>query len=125
MSHERATTAAKNGLFDDEIVNIEVPQRRGDPVFVTADEGVRPGTTAASLGKLRPAFAADGTVTAGSASQISDGAAGVVVMSWAKAEELGAPILAEIGAHGVVAGPDPSLLSQPSNAILKPSAGRA
>jgi acetyl-CoA C-acetyltransferase len=119
MSHERATTAAKNGLFDDEIVNVEVPQRRGDPVFVTADEGVRPGTTAASLGKLRPAFAADGTVTAGSASQISDGAAAVVVMSRAKAEELGAPILAEIGAHGVVAGPDPSLLSQPSNAILK------
>jgi acetyl-CoA C-acetyltransferase len=88
-------------------------------VLVTADEGVRAGTTAASLGKLRPAFAADGTVTAGSASQISDGAAAVVVMSRAKAEELGAPILAEIGAHGVVAGPDPSLLSQPSNAILK------
>jgi acetyl-CoA C-acetyltransferase len=119
MSHERATVAAKNGLFDDEIVNVEVPQRRGDPVLVTADEGVRAGTTAASLGKLRPAFAADGTVTAGSASQISDGAAAVVVMSRAKAEELGAPILAEIGAHGVVAGPDPSLLSQPSNAILK------
>ena len=119
MSHERATTAAKNGLFDDEIVNVEVPQRRGDPVLVSTDEGVRPGTTAESLGKLRPAFAADGTVTAGSASQISDGAAAVVVMSRARAEELGAPILAEIGAHGVVAGPDPSLLSQPSNAILK------
>jgi acetyl-CoA C-acetyltransferase len=119
MSHERATMAAKNGLFDDEIVNVEVPQRRGDPVVVTTDEGVRPGTTAASLGKLRPAFAADGTVTAGSASQISDGGAAVVVMSRAKAEELGAPILAEIGAHGLVAGPDPSLLSQPSNAILK------
>jgi acetyl-CoA C-acetyltransferase len=86
---------------------------------VTDDEGVREGTTAASLAKLRPAFAADGTVTAGSASQISDGAAAVVVMSRAKAEELGAPILAEIGAHGVVAGPDASLLSQPSNAILK------
>ena len=96
-----------------------VPQRRGDPVTVTDDEGVREGTTAASLAKLRPAFAADGTVTAGSASQISDGAAAVVVMSRAKAEELGAPILAEIGAHGIVAGPDPSLLSQPSNAILK------
>jgi len=96
-----------------------VPQRRGDPVVVTDDEGVREGTTAASLAKLRPAFSADGTVTAGSASQISDGAAAVVVMSRAKAEELGAPVLAEIGAHGVVAGPDPSLLSQPSNAILK------
>jgi acetyl-CoA C-acetyltransferase len=118
-SHDRATTAGKNGLFDDEIVNIEVPQRRGDPLLVTEDEGVRPGTTAASLAKLRPAFAPDGTVTAGSASQISDGAAAVIVMSRAKAEELGAPVLAEIGAHGVVAGPDPSLLSQPSNAILK------
>ncbi len=119
MSHERAANATKNGVFDGEIVDVEVPQRRGDPILVSADEGVRPGTTAESLGKLRPAFAADGTVTAGSASQISDGAAAVVVMSRAKAEELGAPILAEIGAHGVVAGPDPSLLSQPSNAILK------
>jgi acetyl-CoA C-acetyltransferase len=119
MSHERATSAAKNGLFDDEIVPVEVPQRRGDPVQVTEDEGVRPGTTAETLAKLRPAFSPDGTVTAGSASQISDGAAAVVVMSRAKAEELGAPILAEIGAHGTVAGPDPSLLSQPSNAIAK------
>jgi acetyl-CoA C-acetyltransferase len=119
MSHERAITARKNGLFDDEIVNVTVPQRKGDPLTVSEDEGVRPGTTAASLGKLRPAFSADGTVTAGSASQISDGAAAVVVMSRAKAEELGAPILAEIGAHGTVAGPDASLLSQPSNAIAK------
>ena len=119
MSHDRATTAGKNGLFDDEIVNVEVPQRKGEPLVVSEDEGVRPGTTVASLAKLRPAFAADGTVTAGSASQISDGAAAVVVMSRAKAEELGAPILAEIGAHGTVAGPDPSLLSQPSNAIAK------
>ena len=119
QSHERAVTARKNGLFDDEIVPVTVPQRRGDPVTVTDDEGVREGTTAASLAKLRPAFAADGTVTAGSSSQISDGAAAVVVMSRAKAEELGAPILAEIGAHGNVAGPDASLLSQPSNAILK------
>jgi acetyl-CoA C-acetyltransferase len=119
MSHERALTARKNGLFDDEIVNVTVPQRKGDPLTVSEDEGVRPGTTAASLGKLRPAFSADGTVTAGSASQISDGGAAVVVMSRAKAEELGAPILAEIGAHGTVAGPDASLLSQPSNAIAK------
>src|ERR671923_2579249 len=118
-SHQRATAAGKNGLFDDEIVNVEVPQRRGDPLLVREDEGVRPDTTVETLAKLRPAFAADGTVTAGSASQISDGAAAVVVMSRAKAEELGAPVLAEIGAHGVVAGPDPSLLSQPSNAIAK------
>jgi acetyl-CoA C-acetyltransferase len=119
MSHQRATAAGKNGLFEDEIVPVEVPQRRGDPLVVSEDEGVRADTTAQSLAKLRPAFAADGTVTAGSASQISDGAAAVIVMSRAKAEELGAPILAEIGAHGVVAGPDPSLLSQPSNAIAK------
>jgi len=96
-----------------------VPQRRGDPLIVTEDEGVRPETTADTLAKLRPAFSADGTVTAGSSSQISDGACAVVVMSRARAKELGAPVLAEIGAHGVVAGPDPSLLSQPSNAIRK------
>jgi len=119
MSHDRATNARKNGLFEDEVAPVSVPQRKGEPLLVTDDEGVRPGTTAETLGKLRPAFAPDGTVTAGSASQISDGAAAVVVMSRAKAEELGAPILAEVGAHGTVAGPDPSLLSQPSNAILK------
>ena len=118
-SHGRAAEAQKNGLFDNEIVEVAVPQRRGDPVMVTDDEGVRPDTTATTLAKLRPAFAADGTVTAGSSSQISDGAAAVVVMSRAKAEELGVPILAEIGAHGTVAGPDPSLLSQPANAIGK------
>jgi acetyl-CoA C-acetyltransferase len=118
-SHERAAAAMKTGVFDDEIVAVSVPQRKGDPVVVTDDEGVRPGTTADSLGALRPAFAADGTVTAGSASQISDGACAVVVTSRARAEELGAPVLAEIGAHGVVAGPDPSLLSQPANAIRK------
>jgi acetyl-CoA C-acetyltransferase len=118
-SHGRAAEAQKNGLFDDEIVAVEVPQRRGDPIVVTEDEGVRADTTAETLAKLRPAFAADGTVTAGSSSQISDGAGAVVVMSRAKAEELGAPILAEIGAHGTVAGPDPSLLSQPANAINK------
>jgi acetyl-CoA C-acetyltransferase len=118
-SHGRAAEAQKNGLFDDEIVAVEVPQRRGDPIVVTDDEGVRADTTADTLAKLRPAFAADGTVTAGSSSQISDGAAAVVVMSRAKAEELGVPILAEIGAHSTVAGPDPSLLSQPANAINK------
>jgi acetyl-CoA C-acetyltransferase len=118
-SHGRAAEAQKNGLFDDEIVPVAVPQRKGDPVMVADDEGVRPDTTAETLARLRPAFAADGTVTAGSSSQISDGAAAVVVMSRTKAEELGAPILAEIGEHGNVAGPDPSLLSQPANAISK------
>ncbi len=93
-----------------------VPQRRGDPVMVTADEGVRGDTTAESLSKLRPAFSKDGTITAGSSSQISDGAAAVVVMSKAKAEELGLEWLAEIGAHGMVAGPDSSLQLQPANA---------
>jgi acetyl-CoA C-acetyltransferase len=119
MSHGRAAEAMKNGAFDGEIVPVPVPQRKGDPIMVTEDEGVRPETTAETLAKLRPAFAPDGTVTAGSSSQISDGACAVVVMSRAKAEQLGAPVLAEIGAHGVVAGPDPSLLSQPSNAIKK------
>jgi acetyl-CoA C-acetyltransferase len=119
MSHERATRARKNGLFDDEIVPVPISQRRGEPLLVTDDEGVRPGTTVEALAKLKPAFRPDGTITAGSASQISDGATAVVVMSRAKAEQLGAPILAEIGAHGTVAGPDPSLLSQPSNAIRK------
>jgi acetyl-CoA C-acetyltransferase len=116
-SHGRAAAAQKNGVFADEITAVEVPQRRGDPLQVGEDEGIRPETTAESLGRLRPAFAADGTVTAGSSSQISDGACAVVVMSEAKAAELGAPVLARIGAHGVVAGPDASLLSQPSNAI--------
>jgi len=119
MSHERATRARKNGLFDNEIVPVPIPQRRGEPLLVTDDEGVRPGTTVEALARLKPAFRPDGTITAGSASQISDGATAVVVMSRAKAEQVGAPILAEIGAHGTVAGPDPSLLSQPSNAIRK------
>jgi len=118
-SHERAAAAMKEGRFADEIVPVEIPQRKGEPLVVSEDEGVRPGTTAESLAKLRPAFAPDGTITAGSASQISDGACAVVVMSRAKAEELGAPILAEVGAAGFVAGPDPSLQSQPSRAIAK------
>ncbi|MBV9204187.1 MAG: acetyl-CoA C-acetyltransferase [Actinobacteria bacterium] len=118
-SHGRAAAAAKNGVFDGEIIPVPVPQRKGDPLLVTEDEGVHPETTAETLAKLRPAFSADGTVTAGSSSQISDGACAVVVMSRVKAEQLGAPVLAEVGAHGVVAGPDPSLLSQPSNAIKK------
>jgi acetyl-CoA C-acetyltransferase len=116
-SHERAAAAMKEGRFDAELVSVQIPQRKGDPLVVSEDEGVRPGTTSESLGKLRPAFAADGTITAGSASQISDGGCALVVMSRRKAEELGAPILAEIGAAGFVAGPDASLQSQPANAI--------
>jgi acetyl-CoA C-acetyltransferase len=116
-SHQLAAAAAKNGIFAEEIVPVTVPQRKGDPLVVDADEGIRGDTTPETLGKLRPAFASDGTITAGSASPISDGAAAVVVMSKAKAEELGLTWLAEIGAHGVVAGPDASLHEQPANAI--------
>ncbi len=116
-SHQRAAAAQKNGLFEAEITPVEIPQRKGEPVVFSQDEGIRGETTAESLGKLRPAFAKDGTITAGSASQISDGAAAVVVMSKAKAQELGLEWIAEIGAHGNVAGPDNSLQSQPSNAI--------
>lgn len=116
-SHQRAAAAQKNGLFDAEIVPVSIPQRKGEPVVFGKDEGIRPETTEETLAKLRPAFTKDGTITAGSASQISDGAAAVVVMSKAKAEELGLAWIAEIGAHGNVAGPDNSLQSQPSNAI--------
>jgi acetyl-CoA C-acetyltransferase len=116
-SHQRAAAAIKDGRFDAEIVPVAVPQRKGEPRLFTEDEGVRPETTADSLARLRPAFDADGTITAGSSSQISDGACAVVVMSRAKAAELGCEVLAEIGAHGNVAGPDNSLQSQPSNAI--------
>ncbi|MFI5854209.1 acetyl-CoA C-acetyltransferase [Streptomyces parvulus] len=117
LSHQRAAAAQKNGVYDAEITPVEIPQRKGDPVVFSKDEGIRGDTTAESLGKLRPAFSKDGTITAGSSSQISDGAAAVVVMSRAKAEELGLEWIAEIGAHGNVAGPDNSLQSQPSNAI--------
>jgi acetyl-CoA C-acetyltransferase len=116
-SHELAAAAIKEGRFAEEITAVPVPQRKGDPIQVTEDEGVRPGTTAATLAKLRPAFAKDGTITAGNASQLSDGGCAVLVMSAAKAAELGVPVLAEIGAHGVVAGPDNSLQAQPANAI--------
>jgi acetyl-CoA C-acetyltransferase len=116
-SHQLAAAAAKNGVFAEEIAPVSIPQRKGDPVEFSTDEGVRGDTTAESLSRLRPAFASDGTITAGSASQISDGAAAVVVLSKAKAEELGLSWLAEIGAHGVVAGPDASLHEQPANAI--------
>ncbi|MEU6760913.1 acetyl-CoA C-acetyltransferase [Streptomyces sp. NPDC046853] len=116
-SHQRAAAAQKNGIFEAEITPVEIPQRKGDPVLFSKDEGIRGETTVESLGKLRPAFTKDGTITAGTSSQISDGAAAVVVMSKAKAEELGLTWIAEIGAHGNVAGPDNSLQSQPSNAI--------
>jgi acetyl-CoA C-acetyltransferase len=118
-SHQRAAAAAEKGLFAEEIAPVSIPQRKGDPVEFSSDEGIRPDTTAESLSRLRPAFSADGTITAGSASQISDGAAAVVVMSKAKAQELGLTWLAEIGAHGVVAGPDASLHEQPANAIAR------
>jgi len=118
-SHQRAARAWKDGLFDDEVVPVEIPQRRGEPLLVTTDEGIRADTTVESLGRLRPAFAPDGTITAGSASQISDGACAVVVMSKAKAEELGLSWLAEIGASGQVAGPDSTLQLQPARAVIE------
>jgi acetyl-CoA C-acetyltransferase len=126
-SHERASAAIKEGRFADEIVPVEVPQRRGDPLVVDTDEGVRPGTTVESLGALRPAFDKAGNITAGNASQISDGGAAVIVTSKAAAEGLGTKPLGEIVGYGQVAGPDPSLLTQPSRAInaALESAGKA
>lgn len=118
-SHQRAAAAWKNGVFDDEVVPVEVPQRKGEPVQFRQDEGIRADTTAESLSKLRPSFSKNGTITAGSASQISDGAAAVVVMSKTKAQELGLSWIAEIGAAGMVAGPDSTLQEQPANAIAK------
>lgn len=118
-SHQRAAAAQARGIFAEEIVPVEIPQRKGDPIVFSADEGIRPDTTLETLGVLRPAFAKEGTITAGTASQISDGAAAVVVMRRDRAEELGLTWLAEIGAHGVVAGPDASLHEQPARAILR------
>ncbi|MGL4174428.1 MAG: acetyl-CoA C-acyltransferase, partial [Dermatophilaceae bacterium] len=118
-SHQLAARAWKDGLLDDEVVTVSIPQRRGEPVEFRTDEGIRPDTTPESLAGLRPAFAKDGTITAGSASQISDGACAVVVMRRSRAEELGLTWLAEIGAHGVVAGPDSTLQSQPARAVAK------
>jgi len=117
-SHERAAAAIKDGKFNDEYVTVSVAQRKGDPVLVETDEGVRPGTTSESLSGLRPAFEADGTITAGNASQISDGGAAVVVMSQDAASRFGVSPLAEIIGWGFVAGPDASLLTQPSRAIM-------
>ncbi|MGX7679412.1 acetyl-CoA C-acetyltransferase [Jatrophihabitans sp. DSM 45814] len=116
-SHQLAARAWKDGLFDDQVAPVQIPQRKGDPITIRHDEGIRADTTAETLGNLRPAFRKDGSITAGTASPISDGAAAVVVMSKAKAEELGVQWLAEIGASGSVAGPDSSLQLQPANAI--------
>ena len=116
-SHQRAALAWKDGVFDDEVVPVTIPQRKGEPLVVDSDEGVRADTTVEALARLRPAFATDGTITAGSSSQISDGGCAVVVMSKEKADQLGLGWLAEIGAHAVVAGPDSSLQLQPANAI--------
>ncbi|OBK45080.1 acetyl-CoA C-acetyltransferase [Mycobacterium kubicae] len=118
-SHQKAAAAWKDGVFTDEVVPVTMPQRKGDPLQFTEDEGIRANTTADSLAGLKPAFRKDGTITAGSASQISDGAAAVVVMRKEKAQEMGLTWLVEIGAHGVVAGPDSTLQSQPANAIKK------
>lgn len=119
LSHQRAAAAAEQGVFDDEIVPVEVPQRRGDPVRMVADEGVRPDTTVETLARLRPAFSTDGDITAGNASPISDGAAAVVVTTRSRAEAEGWAILATVGAAGQVAGPDNSLHSQPARAIAQ------
>jgi acetyl-CoA C-acetyltransferase len=120
LSNERAANAIKDGRLADEIVAVAVPQRKGDPILVETDEGVRPGTTVQSLGELRPAFDRDGTVTAGNASQLSDGASAVVMMSRAEAERRGVAPLGEFVSYGMVAGPDnASLLHQPSRAIMR------
>jgi acetyl-CoA C-acetyltransferase len=118
-SHERAANAIKEGRLAQEITPVVLPQRKGDPVVVDTDEGVRPGTTVESLAALKPAFDKDGTITAGNASQISDGGAAVVMMSRAKADELNTTPLGEVVSYGQVAGPNASLLTQPSQAILK------
>ncbi|MDA8266960.1 MAG: acetyl-CoA C-acetyltransferase [Actinomycetota bacterium] len=117
MSHERAAAAIKDGRLAEEIAPVTVPQRKGDPIVVDTDEGVRPGTTVESLAALKPAFAKDGTITAGNASQISDGGAAVIVASRAVADSLGVTPLGEVVSYGQVAGPDASLLHQPAAAI--------
>ncbi len=120
LSHERAANAIKDGRLADEIVPVSIPQRKGDPIVIETDEGVRPGTTVESLGGLKPAFKSDGTVTAGNASQLSDGGSALVLMSKAAAEARGVTPLGEVLGYGMVAGPDSaSLLHQPSKAILK------
>lgn len=119
QSHERAAKAQKDGLFVDEITPVSMSSRHGDDIIVTEDEGIRPDIDMSSLGRLSPAFEANGNITAGNASQISDGAAAVIVTTLDHADSLGIEPLAEIVSHGQVAGPDTSLLFQPSNAIKK------
>ncbi|MGB7103502.1 MAG: acetyl-CoA C-acetyltransferase [Acidimicrobiales bacterium] len=118
-SHQLAAAAIASGKFAEEIVGVAVPQRKGDPIVVATDEGVRGDTTAESLAQLRAAFEKDGTITAGNASQISDGAAAVLVMSEERAQQLGLTPIGELVSYGQVAGPDTSLLTQPSRAILQ------
>jgi acetyl-CoA C-acetyltransferase len=118
-SNERAANAIKEGRLAEEIVPVAIPQRKGDPLLVETDEGVRPGTSMESLGGLKPAFDKDGSITAGNASQISDGASAVVLMSKKAAEARGVKPLGEFVSYGMVAGPDTSLLHQPSRAIMK------
>ncbi len=118
-SHELAAAAAKVGRLALEITPVAVPRRGGEPLALDTDEGIRADTTTEGLARLRPAFEADGTITAGNASQISDGAAAVLVMSHERAVELGLDPIGEIVGYGQVAGPDTSLLTQPSRAILK------
>ncbi|KAA9134905.1 acetyl-CoA C-acetyltransferase [Microbacterium caowuchunii] len=118
-SHQRAAAAAEAGVFAAEIIPVEVPQRKGEPLVLTADEGIRPDTTVETLAKLRPAFAEGGTITAGNSSQISDGASAVVLTTRTHADERGWPVLAVLGASGQVAGPDNSLHAQPARAIAK------
>jgi len=117
ISHARALAATESGVFAREIVPVEVPRRKGDPLMVTVDGGIRPGTTSDSLGNLVPAFAAAGTITAGNASQISDGAAAVVVADRAAAEATGLQIIAEIVSYGQIAGPDATLHERPAQAL--------
>jgi acetyl-CoA C-acetyltransferase len=116
-SHERAAAATDSGEFADEITPVSVAQRRGDPVIVEHDEGIRRETTPDSLAKLRPAFVADGTITAGNASQVSDGAAALIVADRAAAEAAGLPIVAEIISYGQTAGPDATLHERPAEAL--------
>ena len=118
-SHERAARAQKDGLMEAEIVPVEIPQRRGDAILFSSDEGVRPDTSAESLSRLRPAFDSAGNITAGNASQISDGASALVIASAEAAERLSVDPAAEIISYAQVAGPDSSLLHQPSAAIMK------
>lgn len=117
LSHQRAAAAQEAGVFDAEMVTVEVPQRRGEPILVTKDEGIRPDTTVESLAGLRPAFAEGGSITAGNSSQISDGASSVIVTTRANAVAHGWPVLATVGASGQTAGPDNSLQAQPARAI--------